>query len=118
MSEEAFKYSKSLLSTKTYNFDDKYDAMFNNKILSQHGDCILHTNAMNLCYRVLSPRQQYDYYFYTIRPVKRKFNKWGKKKDDEKVKMVMEYFNYSYRHAYEVVDLLTKDQIKEIKDAV
>ena len=113
MTEDAFKFSKSILQTKEYQTDiENYNPFFNNKILSQHIDCLLHVNAMNCFYQQLTPKQQYDYYFYTIRPMKRKFNKWGKKNEDKTIELIMKYYDYSYRRAVEVVDLFNKEQIK------
>lgn len=72
-------------------------------------------NAMNRYYQHLTPRQQYDYYFNSIRAMRRVYNKWGKKKDDDKINLIMSYHNYSYLRAVEVIDLFTEDQLVAMK---
>ena len=116
MSENIFRFPNSILSTKQYLEDlSDYPPMFVNKALSQHVDCILHANAMNLHYQQLTPRQQYDYYFHSIRKMKRKCGKWAKKRDNDTIQLIMNYYDYSYQRAIEVIDLLTKDQIRQME---
>ncbi|HYT42397.1 MAG TPA: DNA polymerase clamp loader subunit A [Methylomirabilota bacterium] len=116
MSEDIFRFPNSILSTKEYLEDlSDYPPMFVNKALSQHVDCILHANAMNLHYQQLTPRQQYDYYFHSIRKMKRKYGKWAKKRDNDTIQLIMDYYDYSYSRAIEVIDLLTKDQIRQME---
>ena len=117
MSDDAFRFSNSILSTKVYQDDAEtdYNPFFNNRILSQHADCILHANAMNLYHNALLPKMQYDYYFHSIDKMKRKFAKWGKHADTADIELVQRYFNCSYRKALEAMQILNITQLEHIR---
>jgi hypothetical protein len=119
MDDDVFRFSKSILTTKVYqdDVDDNYDVMYNNKILSHHVDCILHVNAVNCNYQQLTPRQNYDYLFHSIRSMRRKYSKWGKNKHDVRIDLIMRYHDYSYQKASQVVDLFTVEQFEKMKKA-
>jgi len=114
---DAFRFANSILTTKEYQdgVETEYNPFFNNKILSQHVDCIMHVNAMNMNHH-LTPRMQYDYYYHSIRKMKRKFHTWAKRPDDETVKLISTYYKFSLAKAREVVDLFTKEQLERMRD--
>ncbi len=114
MTEDIFAHSNSILTTKECLSIDDYNPVFTNKALSQHLDCIMYVNEMNI-YHDLSKQMQYDYYFHAIRKLKRKFSKWGKKNEDEEISIIMKYYNYSYAKAKAVVGILTKSQLSYLK---
>jgi hypothetical protein len=117
MADNGFRFSNSILTTKEYQDDveREYIPFFNNKVLSQHIDCIMHVNTMNINHE-LSPKEQYDYLFHVIRKMKRKFGKWGKKIVDDDIPILQDYFGYNYNKAKAAKVILTKEQIKHIKD--
>ncbi len=114
MADDGFRFVNSILSGKEpldpEDVKKNYNAFFNNKALSQHVDCILNVNALNMYYQQLTATQQYDYYFRSIRKMRRKFGKWGKKNEDERIDVIMRYHDYSYSKAKQTVDLFTDQQ--------
>lgn len=119
MTEDAFRFSNSILNTKEYLTDlTEYNPFFTNKALSQHVDCLLHVNVMNITHESTSSKMQYDYYFHAIKKMKRKYGKWGSKTKDDDIQLLMQYFDYSRDKAESVISILTKEQIKEIKEKI
>lgn len=58
----------------------------------------------------------YDFYYYTI-PKNRKWFKYPKKdKDPKEVRYIQEYFGCDERSAKTSLDIIDKDELKEIKD--
>jgi ATP-dependent DNA ligase len=57
---------------------------------------------------------QFDFLINIVRKKKR-FSKWYKLQRDEDIDAVMEYYEYSRDKARQVVDLLTEDQITQIR---
>ena len=119
MEVDAFRFSNSVLTNKVRcepdDVDQNYNAMFNNKILSQHSDCILHVNFLNMFYQQLTPCQNYEYLFHAIRPMKRKFAKWGNRTKDTDVELIQAYYGFSIAKAQAALKILTKEQVISIR---
>lgn len=96
--------------------DEKdYNAFIVNKALAMHMDTILYANEMNM-YPYADKKLQYDYLFHVVRKRKRPFIPWDKKDKDDPLKVIMEYFNCSPQKAKDTINILTKEQIKEITE--
>ena len=122
MSEDIFRFPNSILLTKEYllysEYDEKqYPAFFVNRALSQHIDCLMLANEMNM-HSDLSNRMQYDYFFHGVRKMKRKYGKWGKRKADDDLQTIVDYYNYSVSKAREVKNLFLSDQLKQMKESM
>ena len=109
----------SILQTKKSVIHDDidlkdYTPFVVNRALSNHLDCVLYANEINL-HSQLDKDMQYQYLLNTIRPMKRKFQPWQKSKQDENIDCVKEYFGYSNAKAKEALRILTDEQIAEIK---
>lgn len=109
----------SILFTKQNVFTEEesikeYNPYIVNKALSNHVDCVMYVNNMNLAYQV-HPKAQYDYLINTIRAKKRPFTKWYKPEKQEDLDAVKLFFGYSDRKARETIKLLTDEQIDIIK---
>jgi len=85
-----------------------------NRALSNHMDCVMYANEMNL-WPSTDKDMQYQYYLNSIRHMKRKFQPWHKSKNDENIDCVKTYFGYSNQKAKEALRILTDEQIAEIK---
>lgn len=85
-----------------------------NRGLSYFPDTILFANEMN---RNAGIPKQWQFDFYRIGVSKKKrFSKWHKKdQNSEDLEVVMKEYNYSSQKALQAMQLLTDDQIKEIK---
>ena len=68
---------------------------------------------MNQAHR-LGPELQYDFYYYAVRKGKR-FGFPPKVQDDSNITLIMEYYQYSRVKAQQALQLLTPEQIKQIK---
>ena len=109
----------SILHTKKSVINDDidlkdYTPFVVNRALSYHMDCVLYANEMNL-HNGLDKDMQYQYLLNTIRPVKRKFQPWQKPNVDKDIECVKTYFGYSDNKAKDALDILTDEQIAEIK---
>lgn len=91
-----------------------YNAFMVNRGLSLFLDTIEKANEMNMNSH-LDNRMQFDYLINKIRPRKR-FSKWFKKKDEDDLKAVMEYYDYNVSNAKAALSILSADQITTIKE--
>lgn len=94
--------------------EKEYNPFLTNRSLSYHSDCLFYAQEMNISHH-LDKKLQFDYLINTIRPAKRKFSKWSKRKEDEDVNALVEYYGFSKRRAEQALSILSKEQIKEIK---
>lgn len=90
-----------------------YSAFMINRALSYFYDTVLYANEMNM--RPDLDKDQNFSYFINIVRKKKRFAKWAKPAINDDIKAVMEYFQYSLRHASSIMPLLTPEQLKEIK---
>ena len=86
-----------------------------NQALSYYADCILHANVMNINPH-LDKKMQYDYYFYALRKMKRPYNTWLKKQKNDDLDLVKEAYCCSNKKGREILNILTKEQLKVIRE--
>ena len=105
---------KNLMDSEDKLWQKKYPSFIVNKILSGFQDCIMLVNEMNRKHFV-DKDMQFQFLLNSIRSKKRfsPFLRANKLKDIECVK---EYYGYSNDKAKSALDILTKDQIKLIKE--
>ena len=113
-----FQYIASINNTKkdlmTGEDEEKaYSPFMVNRGLSYFQDTVLFANEMNMASH-LDHRLQYDFLRGAIRPRKR-FSKWMKKQVPDKIDVIKEYYGYSNAKAESVADLISDDDIKEMK---
>ena len=85
-----------------------------NKGLSYFADTILYANEMNSLY-LLDKTPQFLYLLNSIRPRKR-FSKWHKNELTDDLKIISEYFGYSYAKAKQIQNLISSDQLNTMKE--
>ena len=85
-----------------------------NKGLSYFADTILYANEMNSLY-LLDKTPQFLYLLNSIRPRKR-FGKWHKNELTDDLKIISEYFGYSYAKAKQIQNLISSDQLNTMKE--
>jgi len=85
-----------------------------NRALSQHYDCILYANQMNMLSHA-DKLLQYQYFLNSIRQYKRPFKKWHKKETVESINIIKEYYKCSNEKAREISSILSAVQIDELK---
>ena len=104
---------KDLMKSEDKDWVKKYPAFIINKILSGFQDTIMLVNEVNRNH-FLDKDMQYWFLLNSIRSKKRfsPFLRANKLKDIEVVK---EFYGYSNEKAKSALDILTKDQLKLIK---
>ena len=107
---------KNLMDSDDVMWEKKYPAFMVNKVLSGFSDTIMLTNEMNRNH-FLDKDMQFQFLLNSIRSKKRftPFLRASKIKDIECVK---EYYGYSNEKAKTALDILTKEQLKLIKDSL
>ena len=107
---------KNLMDSDDELWKKKYPAFIVNKLLSAFSDTIMFVNEMNRNH-FLDKDMQFQFLLNSIRQKKRftPFLKAGKIKDIECVK---EYYGYSNEKAKSALDILTKEQLKLIKESL
>ena len=105
---------KNLMDSEDKLWQKKYPSFIVNKILSGFQDTVMLVNEMNRNHFV-DKDMQFHFLLNSIRSKKRfsPFLRANKLKDIECVK---EYYGYSNDKAKSALDILTKDQIKLIKE--
>jgi hypothetical protein len=108
--------SKENLVEKEPLYEKEYIPFVVNKCLSYFPDTIFYANQINVR-PGLDKKMQYDYLRLSVSKRKR-FSKWFKEEKNDNIKLIQEYYGYSYRRAKEVLDCLTDDNIRTIKDSL
>ena len=94
--------------------DKDYIPFIVNKSLSNFPDTLFYSNEIN-CRSHISKKMQFDFLRYSVTKKKR-FSKWNKKDPiNEDVMAICDYYKYSVAKGYEVMSILTKEQIEQIK---
>ena len=108
---------KPLLDTDDLDWERKYPPFVINKCLAQHYDTIMHSNEMN-GYHFLPKKMQFDYLLNSIRERRRFGGKWLNKTKVKDLEVVKEYYGYSNARAQEVMNLLSTDHLKIMKQSL
>ena len=121
MSTDPFAYSNSITVNKNNMMRDtendslaekEYNSWMVNKALSYYPDTILLANDMNLNYH-LDKRPQYEYLLNAVRRGKR-WAKWVKETKSDDLEVIMKVYNCNRSVARSYLDLLSKEQLKEL----
>jgi hypothetical protein len=113
----AINYSKEgLLDGENNPSEKEYVPYIINHSLSYFPDTIMQSNQMNVTPGI-AKKMHFDYLRHSIRQRKR-FSKWLK--DDhgmlELMELLKEVYGYSYKRSKEVLELLSEDDIKKLKE--
>jgi hypothetical protein len=114
-----FDYVKSINESKKDIMVDEmsekaYNAFIVNRALSYFQDTVFQANEMNRLHHIPKPTQ-YKFLLNTVRARKRWAGKWHKQEKNADVDVIMETYGYSQEKARQVLELLTADQLKELK---
>jgi len=110
----AINHSKDSLMDGDDLAEKQYAPFVVNRCLSYFPDTILHANHMNF-HHVIDKKCQFDYFVGAVRKRKR-FSKWLKNETEEDLEIVKKHYGYSNARAREVMDMLSPEQITEIKN--
>ena len=109
----SINFSKTNLIDEDPDAKKDYAPFIINRCLSGHLDCILFANEMNK-YSFLDKDMQYTFYLNILRKKKR-FSPWLRKDKIEDLESVKKYYGYSNEKAYQVLKILSNEQIDYIK---
>ena len=105
---------KNVMDSEDKQWIKKYPAFIINKILSGFSDTIMLVNEVNRNH-FLDKDMQYSFLLNSIRSKKR-FSPFLRASKLKNIDLVKEYYGYSNEKAKTVLDILTKDQLKLIKE--
>jgi len=105
---------KNLMNSDDPMWEKKYPAFMVNKILSGFSDTIMLTNEMNRNH-FLDRDMQFQFLLNSIRSKKR-FTPYVRRSKIKDIECVKEYYGYSNDKAKSALDILTKEQLKLIKE--
>ena len=105
---------KNLMDSDDPMWEKKYPAFMVNKILSGFSDTIMLTNEMNRNH-FLDRDMQFQFLLNSIRSKKR-FTPYVRRSKIKDIECVKEYYGYSNDKAKSALDILTKEQLKLIKE--
>lgn len=118
-----FDFVKSLSQTKVnllkqdpeHEKDLKGLSYMINKSFSYHIDTILWCNEMNQRFNIDSV-MLHDFYFYGL-PAKGRYSKWSKELKDDDISLIMTHYGYSKQRAIEAIEILTQDDLSDIRQS-
>lgn len=114
----AINFTKeNLLDTEDTTWEKKYPPYIINKCLSMHYDCIAQANEMN-GYPFLDKKVQFNFLINSIRKNKRFGGKWLSQTKLKNLEYIKEYYGYSNEKAKQAINILTVEQIEEIKQSL
>ena len=93
-----------------------YNSFMVNRGLSYFNDTVLMANEMNR-YHQIDSRLAFDFLINIIRKKKR-FSKWNKPEILSDVEVIKEYYGYSNQKARQIINLLSSDQMDELRKKV
>jgi len=115
-----FQYANDLMNKKEYVGDcirerKDYKPFFVNRSLSYQPDLIHYANMMNEN-PMLEKKAHYDFLHQTVDKRKRPFRPWIKVKKLGDLAIIKEYYKYSNKKALVCLDILSDDDIKQLKE--
>ena len=105
---------KNLMNSDDPMWEKKYPAFMVNKVLSSFSDTIMLTNEMNRNH-FLDRDMQFQFLLNSIRS-KIRFTPFLRASKIKDIECVKEYYGYSNEKAKSALDILTKEQLKLIKE--
>jgi len=92
--------------------ESQYEPFLANRALSYFTDTLLYANEMNKN-TFLANKLQYEYLLHSVRSGKR-FSKWAKKNENEKIKAISNYYKVNLKVAEQYLKLLPSQRVDEI----
>ena len=105
---------KDLMKSEDELWQKKYPAFIVNKLLSAFSDTVMFVNEMNRNH-FLDKDMQFQFLLNSIR-TKKRYSPFLRASKLKEIECVKEYYGYSNDKAKSALDILTKDEIKLIKE--
>jgi hypothetical protein len=111
---KSINYTKEpLMDSEDIFIEKNYMPFIVNRCLSFFPDTIIQANMANT-HPHIDKKMQFDFLRGSIRKSKR-FSPWIKENLPDNIEIIKEYFGYNNRKAKDVLDILSDEQIEEIK---
>ncbi len=114
MAVNPFEFVKSINDKRHVEDPSLYTPFLSNRAFSYHLDTVLIANEMNK-YPDLPPEVQFAFMNEAVRKGRR-FSSWYKEQETPNLELVMEYFGYSKPKALAALQVLTQDQLRQMKE--
>ena len=111
-----FDYVKSINQKSVESDLSGYVPFLTNRAFAMHLDTVILAEQMNQ-YHLLSPRLQYDFYYNAVRKGRR-FGFPKKPEDPTNLELVQTYYQYSREKALQALEILTPEQLAQIKESL
>jgi hypothetical protein len=113
---EAFDYIKLLNegNAKDTELDNNYVKFLTNRAFSYHIETLPLANYLNE-YPDMDNQMHFDFLAHTVTPAKR-WAKWHKPEKHSDAYIVSNYFGISLKHAYMYVDLISAEDIQDMRE--
>lgn len=113
-----FVFVDALTETKENLFSEEtekdYQPFLINRALSFNPDCMFYVAEMNK-YREVPKKAQHDFYL-NILEKKRRHGRWVKRDSfSDDLQLVKDVFGYSTQHALAALEILTEDQLAQLR---
>ena len=105
---------ENLLDTNDVTWEKKYPPYVINRCMSMFYDTVMHSNEMNGLH-FLPKRMQFHFFINSIRKKRRFGGKWLSQTKLKNLALIKEYYGYSNSKAKEALNILSKNQIENIK---
>ena len=105
---------KDIMKSEDELWKKKYPAFIVNKLLSAFSDTIMLVNEMNRNH-FIDKDMQFQFLLNSIR-TKKRYSPFLRASKLKEIECVKEYYGYSNDKAKSALDILTKDQLKLIKE--
>ncbi len=105
---------ENLLDTNDITWEKKYPPYVINRCMSMFYDTVMHSNEMNGLH-FLPKRMQFHYFINSIRKKRRFGGKWLSQTKLKNLALIKEYYGYSNSKAKEALNILSENQIENIK---
>ena len=105
---------KDIMKSEDELWRKKYPAFIVNKVLSAFSDTVMLVNEMNRNH-FLDKDMQFQFLLNSIR-TKKRYSPFLRASKLKEIECVKEYYGYSNDKAKSALDILTKDEIKLIKE--
>ena len=105
---------KDLMKSEDELWQKKYPAFIVNKLLSAFSDTVMFVNELNRNH-FLDKDMQFQFLLNSIR-TKKRYSPFLRASKLKEIECVKEYYGYSNDKAKAALDILTKDEIKIIKE--
>ena len=111
----AITYNKQDMFAQDQKYSDsQYNKFLINKALSYFPDTILYANEANRILQEVPNQSHFDFYRFVVEK-KRRFAKWAKKTDNQKVDLLCKHYQVNIDVARQYAEIISDEDYKYIE---